>query len=59
MIFVYYKNTNSIDKYDIKSLFNLKKYINIFYINNDCLLDVNNNKQFFNKKSRKYYILKK
>ena len=46
MIFVYYKNSDIIDKRDLNILYTFKKLSNIYYINNKYLLDINNNGRF-------------
>jgi len=46
MIFVYYKNSDIIDKRDLKILYTFKKLSNIYYINNEYLLDITHNGRF-------------
>ena len=46
MIFVYFKNTESINKIELKKLYKLKNILKVYYINNKYLLDINNNSRF-------------
>lgn len=46
MIFVYFKNTESIDKIELTKLYKLKNILKVYYINNKYLLDINNNSRF-------------